>query len=463
MAELTILRAIAAAAAPRKKELQSVDQGRGWWPIVREAATGNWQRNITINKDSVLSFHAVFACQTLIASDISKMRVKLVAKDTNGIWSETSSASFSPFLRKPNHFQNRIQFFESWVLSKLQAGNTYVLKQRDNRGVVIRGYVLDPCRVRPLVSDAGEVFYELRKDALSYQPADTLIVPQREIIHDRFNCFFHPLVGLSPIFANGLAATQGLAIQSNSTRFFENAARPSGILTAPGDIKQETADRLKTYWENNFSGNNVAKIAVLGDNLKYEAMTMSSEESQLIEQLKWTAEVVCSTYHLPSYKIGVGPLPSYNNVQALNVEYYTQCLQSLIEAIELCLDEGIGIGDGVTVEGKTYGTEFDVDNLLRMDSVTQFDVAQKAKGTLTLDEVRKRVDAGPVEGGDTIYLQQQDHSLAAIAARDSMLIAEAENPPPPEPPPPIPAKELAMIGAHALRGQFKMLEGKRAA
>ncbi|WP_416381322.1 hypothetical protein, partial [Klebsiella pneumoniae] len=38
-------------------------------------------------------------------------------------------------------------------------------------------------------------------------------VPAREVIHDRFNCLFHPLIGLSPIYAAGLAAMQGHHIQ----------------------------------------------------------------------------------------------------------------------------------------------------------------------------------------------------------------------------------------------------------
>ena len=428
-----------------KKELQSVWGDRGWSPLIRESFAGAWQRNITVNKDSVLSFHAVFACQTLIASDISKMRVKLVGKDSNGIWSETSNPAYSPVLRKPNDYQNRIQFFESWVLSKLQHGNTYVLKRRDARNVVVDLYVLDPCRVKPLVSDNGDVFYELRKDYLSDIAEDTIIVPAREIIHDRFNCFFHPLVGLSPIFANGLAATQGLAIQSNSTKFFENAARPSGILTAPGDISQPTADRLKEYWEQNFSGTNTAKIAVLGDGLKYEAMTMTSVDAQMIEQLKWTAEVVCSTYHVPPYKIGVGALPSYNNVQSLNVEYYSQCLQVLIEAMELCLDEGLGIGDGVPVNGSIYGTEFDLDGLLRMDNTTLMTSLKDAvsAGVMAPDEARSKLDLKPVAGGSNPYLQQQNYSLEALAKRDTQTDPfGTAAPPPAEPAPPVKALDV---------------------
>jgi len=391
----------------------SPPSGRGgWWPIIREAFTGAWQQNVEVKLDCVLSFHAVFACQSLIASDIAKLRVKLVAQDANGIWSEVKNPAYSPVLRKPNGFQNRIQFFESWVLSKLQSGNTYVLKQRVGRSVSKKLYVLDPGRVKPLVAPDGSVFYELKTDHLSELPTE-VVVPASEIIHDRFNCFFHPLVGLSPVFANGLAATQGLSIQNNSARFFGNNSQPGGILTAPGAISDETAGRLKSSWEENFSGKNVGRVAVLGDGLKYEAMAVKAVDAQLIEQLKWTAEVVCSTYHVPPYKIGIGQAPvAITNVQALNIEYYSQCLQVLIESIEVCLDEGLGTGD-------TLGTEFDVDNLLRMDSVTQMEVLDAGKNLMTPDEARAKIGLGPVTGGNAVYRQQQDFSLAALAKRDA--------------------------------------------
>lgn len=433
-----------------------VDRRGAWYPMIREPFVGAWQKNaeIAVDPHAVLANHAVFACQTLIASDISKLRVKLVAQDSDGLWSEVRNPAYSPVLRKPNHFQNRIQFFEAWVLSKLQRGNTYVLKKRDARNVVTELYVLGPDLVTPLVSDSGEVFYELRTDALSGLE-DRVVVPAREIIHDRFNCFFHPLVGLSPIFANGLAATQGTSIQRQSTNLFQNGARPGGILTAPGAISDETAGRLKAHWDSSYTGDNAGKVAVLGDGLKYEAMAVDAVDAQLVEQLRWTAEIVASTYHVPAYKIGAGQMPTVNNVQSLNVEYYSQCLQVLIESIELCLDEGLATGD-------VLGTEFDVENLLRMDSVTAFEVAEKAKGVLTLDERRRRVDAPKIKGGDTVYLQQQDHSLAAIAARDSMLVAQA-NAPAPEPTAPAnDDPEAAVAASLAISAAVRKAMRKRA-
>jgi len=238
------------------------------------------------------------------------------------------------------------------------------------------------------------------------------------------NCLFHPLVGISPLYAAGVPAAQGLAIQNSSRNFFANGARPSGVLTAPGAIGQETADRLKDAWETKFSGANSGKIAVLGDGLKYEPMVMTSADAQLIEQLKMTAEMVCAAFHVPAFKVGMGQMPTYQNGEMLNQIYYSDCLQSLIEEYELCQDEGLGIGESVTINGRSaqLGVDLDLRGLLRMDTATQVrTLGEAVKGSiLTVNEARAELDRSGVTGGDTVYMQQQNFSLEALAKRDSL-------------------------------------------
>jgi len=383
-------------------------------PIVRESYAGAWQQNVTISTDSATSFHADFACKTLIARDIGKLRLKLVEKDDDNIWSEVVNPAYSPVLRRPNDYQTHNQFWECWVLSKLSRGNTYVLKERDNRNVVTALHILDPNRVQPLVGDGGAVFYRLSSDNLV--GTGEITVPAREIIHDRMNCLFHPLVGTPPVFASGLASMLGLNAQKASALLFQNASTPGGIITVPGEVSEIQEQRAKEQWENRFSRGNLGRVAILSAGAKYEKVAMTHVEGQMIEQLKWSAEVVCSVYHVPPYKVGVGALPSYNNVQALNVEYYSQALQSHIEEIEELLDHALGIGWG---EG--IGTEFDTENLLRMDSVTQITAIQQAvgAGVMAPNEGRAKLDLRPVDGGESPYLQQQNYSLAALAKRDA--------------------------------------------
>jgi phage portal protein BeeE len=204
-----------------------------------------------------------------------------------------------------------------------------------------------------------------------------------------------------------------LAIQHSSRAFFANNAIPGGILTAPGKIGEETARRLKESWQENYSGRNSGRVAVLGDDLKFQQMSVPAEDAQLVEQLKLTAEMVCACFHLPAYKIGVGQMPTVNNTAALNQQYMDQCLHPLFESAEARLDHGLELPGLMEFW-------FDTANLLRLDPESRFKSHSEAikGGWMTPNEARQAEDMEPVEGGDSPYMQQQNFSLAALARRD---------------------------------------------
>jgi HK97 family phage portal protein len=431
----------------------SVTGAGAWWPLVNEPFAGAWQRNEEIHQDTVLAYSAVFACITLIASDIAKMRLKLVKyNSSDGIWNEVDANSpFWPVLRKPNRYQTRIKFVEQWQVSKLIHGNTYALKVRDARGIVTGLYILNPFRVQVLVSEDGGVYYQLSQDELNGQREASITVPASEIIHDTMVSLWHPLVGVSPLYACGLAAMQGFRIQQSSSKFFKNAAMPSGILSAPGTLDAAKARALSQQWNDAYGGDKSGRVAVLGDGLKFEPMTMTAVDAQMIETLKWTAEDVARAFRVPGYKIGVGQMPAYNNIAALDQQYYSQCLQIMVESMELCLDEGLGL---TKVEGQTLGVEFDLDDLIRMDPAAQTDNIEKGikAGALSPNEGRRKLGYGPVKGGESPYLQQQNYSLGALADRDATNPLAA--PPPAPPPPPEPEAdpgEMAMAFLTAIK------------
>lgn len=422
----------------REKGLSPVYQSGGMfggmWGSVREPFAGAWQRNITAEtRQNLLAFSAVYACVSLIADDIAKLRIKLMEQDGDGIWSEVRRDSpFVPILTKPNRYQTRIQFLCRWIVSKLLHGNTYVYKARnDLRGLVTALYVLDPRLVTPLVADDGSVWYQINQDNLN-DVETGITVPASEIIHDRCVTLFHPLIGVSPIFACGASATQGIRIQANSETFFANRSMPGGQLTAPGKIENPTAERLKAEFESRFSGSNFGRIFVAGDGLKFEPISMPAVDAQLIEQLKWTVEDVARCFRVPLYKIAAGSGEKFANMAQSNQEYYAQTLQTNIEAIELLLDEGLGLID---VAGKTYGTELDLEGLLRMDPVSRATRNKEAisAGYLKPNEARASENLKPVDGGDTSYLQQQNYSLAALAKRDDSADPFKTNTPAPTP------------------------------
>lgn len=416
MAELTIFGALRNAAS-RQKALSPVPQRGGWFRI-HEPFAGAWQRNKEEDHGTILTYPTLYTCITSIMQDIGKLPFLLMSKTDDGTFVEVDNPAYSKVLREPNHYQNPQQFRESWLCAKLVQGNSYILLKRDERGVVNAMYPLDPFRVRPLVSDSGAVYYELQTNNLSLLPetGEQLIVPARDVIHDRWATFHHPLIGVPPVAAANWAVVKNLRIMRSAAEFFGNGAQPSGILTAPGQINDETAKRLADYWNTNFSGGNAGKVAVVGDDLKYVAMGMKSTDAQLVEQLKYSDEQIAQPFRIQPYKIGLSAPPAGWKSDDVNVQYHSDALSSLIEAMENLLARGLGIT-------KPLEIWLDDETLWRMDAGKLAEVETKLVGGMikTPDESRRKLNLPRTAGGNTLWGQHQDYPLGVLAKRNDLV------------------------------------------
>jgi phage portal protein BeeE len=117
--------------------------------------------------------------------------------------------------------------------------------------------------------------------------------------------------------------------------------------------------------------------------------------------------------------------PPYANNEASTLQYHSQCLQTHLTAIENALDAGLELP-------APYGTEFDLDDLIWMDTATKTKAAHDAisAGAMSPNEARlKYFGLGPVPGGESPFLQQQYYSLEALAMRDLSAPAPVAAPP----------------------------------
>lgn len=384
------------------------------WTRIFDWLPGAWQQhNSYDHPDSIISHPTVYACISRVAEDVGKLK-PMVQQMRKGIWDKTNPPRYYNLLMKPNSYQTHIEFKENWIHSKLVHGNTYGLKVRGDGGAVQEILILDPTRVMPLVGDQGDVWYRLDPDNLARFGGTQITVPASEIIHDKCNAFFHPLVGLSPLFAATVSSQGGLAILKDTKNFFQNGANPAGILFAPGPIEPETITRLKEQWKQKYSGDNTGDIAVIGGGMTYQAHKMNATDAQLVEQLKLSSEAICSVYHVPPHMVGVGPMPTHDNIEALTQSYYSNCLQVHIEKFELLMAMGINMPSGTRVE-------LDLDGLIRTDTTRKVDILTKSVSGMIMkpNEARAQMNLEPVEGGDAVYSQQQYYSLEALAKRDS--------------------------------------------
>jgi HK97 family phage portal protein len=392
--------------------LAPVSSSGGWYPIVREPYTGAWQMNDELTPANLLTNPTVYRCVSLIATDIGKCRCRLVRLDADGIWTETSNPAYTQVLRRPNRYQTPQQFFEAWTIARLLYANVYVYKERDQRGVVRALYVLDSSKIKPLVAPDGGVYYELSPNELAgiVTTTDRLVVPASELIHDRWNCLFHPLVGVPPLYAAGGAAAQALQIQNSSTAFFANGARPAGIVSIPAGIGQDQADRVRDYWKQTAGDVSRGLTRFLTGGSTYQAVTATAVDAQVTEQQKQAANTIAGVFGVPVSMVDSSQQPPYANNEASTLQYRSQCLQTHMTAIENSLDDGLELATDL-------GTEFDIDDLIYLDSTTKTKTVADAigAGVMTPNEGRVQFNLPPVPGGDTPYLQMQYVPLDAAA------------------------------------------------
>lgn len=397
-----------------KKSYQTARNAGTWNSLfVQEPFSGAWQENKEITREDMTAFYAVFACISLISKDIGKMPVLLKKKKEGVLVDALTPKELVRVFRKPNHYQNWQQFNEQWTQSLLLRGNTYIFKVRDAFGELYRLVILNPDLVTTLVDDNGEIFYQLSNDRLTQ--TDNVIIPASEVIHDRINALYHPLIGLTPIMACALASEQGISILRNSKNFFANGSRPGGVIEVPGPLDAEKAKDIKSKWDINYGGANVGKTGLLSDGAKYVSIGMKATDSQLIEQLNMSARIVCTAFNVPPFKIGVTDVQGATKVSDLNEIYYSDCLQSYIEARENLLDEGLNLKD--------YKVEafLDLDVLIRMDSTSKIAYFKDgiSAGIFSPNEARQKLGYLPVSGGESPMIQQQNFSLEALAKRDA--------------------------------------------
>jgi HK97 family phage portal protein len=397
---------------------------------VHEPFAGAWQQNAEQFGQSGI-FSAVYACISIIANDVSKLPPRIRRRNKDGSKDDFDNHPGSRVLYYPNGYQTRVDFWGQFMSSCLFTGNTYVYLLRDARGVVSEMHILDPRRVRVLMADDGSIFYQVGNERLA-ELIGQQYIPARDILHHRLLTLNHPLMGLTPLYAAGVSAMTGQTIQQNSYAFFANMSRASGVLTAPGKISPELAGRLKVEWDQNFKGGQMGKTAVLGEGMKWEPLTISAADAQLIEQLRWSVEDVARCFRVPTYMLTDASKISFKNAEQLARNYYGQTLQHHIESIEARIDVAFGLADDVYCE-------FDLSTLLRMEFDSRMTAYREGinSGVLTINEARRMEELPPKDGGDEPLVQMQYRPLSM--AGDPMAGAAM---PPVEPPPEPDAEEI---------------------
>jgi HK97 family phage portal protein len=386
------------------------------------AREDGWQRNLEIPYYDATRIPIVYACGTAYAGTTSACppQHKRIMEDGKHAIVKTSWQT--RLLSKPNSYETTSQFFYNIVAEMKFKGASLAWLVRDNRSVPIAMHRIPhgswTIHVDP---ETQEIFYGLTSSHDGLVPNNTpdLLIPARDVIHFRQYCPRHPLLGESPITAAALAAGINVSLSQSQATFFAQMRRPSGVMSTDALLNKDQIKILREAFDEQSKLFAQGGIPILAGGLKFQPLSITSQDAQLIDAQKLTNEDLARVFAVPLPIVGTLDSATLTNSEVLVRFWLSTGLGALLENIEGSLWRAFDMSQDEYIE-------FDTRALLRVDEKQRVESLCKGiqGGLYTPDEARGEVGLPKTEGGDQTFMQQQ---MFPINLLGEMAVAAVNN------------------------------------
>lgn len=342
---------------------------------------------------------AVYACVNVIASAISCLPLK-VYKSIDGGGRELAEASISDLFRnRPNELMTWKQLRECQLWNLLLKGNHFLRIYRTS-GKVSEVVPAHEDHVNVKWSNSRKISYDISGSELKI---DGKGLKKDQVAHFK-GLATNGLEGISVIQNCKKVFAQATSMLKMGAKNSEQGGKINGIVSIPGSFKndekrKEARKSLDEAVRKSSAGNG---FLMLESDAKFHATSMTLQDAQYIEQMKFSVEEIARIFNVPQHKIGNLDRATFNNIEVLNSEFYTATLLPWIERIEEVMNLTL-LTEGERKQGMYF--KHNVDSILRADIKTRSESYSKqiTSGVMTPNEARELEERAPVDGGDKAY------------------------------------------------------------
>ncbi|RAX24821.1 phage portal protein [Morganella morganii] len=345
-----------------------------------------------VSPQLAMQLTAVFSCVRVLAESVGMLPCSLYEQLETGNRRAVRERLNRLLSVNPNNYMTPQEFWELLIACLCLRGNFYAYKVKA-LGEVVELLPLDPSSVTPKLNSKWEPEYQVtfpdgRHDTLT----------QDDIWHVRIFTL-DGLTGLSPIAYAKQAVGLGLATEEHGSRLFGNGAVTSGVLQTDQYLKDDAWERLRTDFENRHQGlANAHKPMILEMGLKWQQISMTSEDAQFLETRKFQLEEICRIFRVPLHMIQNTDRATFNNIENLGIGFINYSLVPYLTRIEQRINAGLV---KPSKQGVFYA-KFNAGALLRGDMKSRFDAYATGInwGIYSPNECRELEELNPREGGD---------------------------------------------------------------
>ena len=352
---------------------------------------------VSVTPSSAMRVSAVFACVQRIAGTIATLPLHVYER-TNGARKRVDVPLWYLLNEAPTARYTAASHWEATASAFLLRGDGFTFIGRDAMG-----------NIKELIPLPWEAVHVERSDdvggVLKYMVRDV-----RNFGVDASDMLHFPGFGFSGIrsmsviqYAARNAAGNALAMDEFSGKFFAGGAHPSIVLQTDAKMGADQIAKLQTAFANKYSGiDNAHRLPlVLTEGLKADTLSISAQDSQLLDARKFQVVDIARAFGVPPHLIGETSASTSwgSGIESMSRGFVTYTLQPHLKRIEQELNRKLW------PTRTKYFVEFDRDGLIEGDSAAQASFYRSALGGpgsgvawMTVDEVRAKKNLEPMGG-----------------------------------------------------------------
>jgi HK97 family phage portal protein len=361
---------------------------------------------VPVTVDSSLQLSSAWACVKLISETVASLPIKVYTIDL-----QTGVRKLNPthplhvlFNGKVNRWQTRQEYFETLNYQIVLLGNNYSLINRVGDRIV---------SLTPLMSE--QMTTELLDDgSIRYRYTDGATIrdyTEKDIWHNKL--FGNGIIGLSPLAyaRNSVGIAQGA--EDSVGNIYRNGGKPSGVLEIDKVLTAEQREAIKSNFGEVNKGTE-GRLFTLEAGMKFNPISLSPQDIELLASRKFQIEDIARFFGVPSVLINDTSAGTTwgSGIQQIVEGWYKLGLRPYLERYEASMKCRLLSPQ----ERMTTDIEFDLNALLQPSMAERINKRKEAilSAQMTPNEARAEEGWQPKEGGDDLYMQQQNVPLGML-------------------------------------------------
>jgi len=359
-------------------------------------ATALVEDTANIGPDGALQLSAVWACIERRATTIASLPFFVYQTDSKGMRTLARQDRLYVLLHdSPNSRMTPMEFWRAMVMNHDLRGNAYARIDRDQKGEAIAMWPMPADQVDTIVLPDGSIVYKYTLDN------NVAILSSENVLH--LKNLGNGTTGFSKLEFMRATVDENAKAQTSASKLFGNGGKPTGVLMVDKTLTEPQRKQIKDSFAGLAIGS-TSRLAVLEASMKYQQISMSAEDQQLLETRKFGVEEVCRWFDVPPILVHHSGTTTWGTgIEQIVNGFHTLTIRPMLVNIEQALRKRVM----TSKQRAMFTAEFNHDALLRGNITARFDVYAKAvqNGLKTRNECRQLENDPPMADGNVLTAQ----------------------------------------------------------